>query len=652
MHPKHGVDSIWLDFCESFQRAWGVQPSDKKENRGKHPAKSEKPHPALTTSLSRRFDRFWLLLILLPPLLLFPRLGQPYLWQDEAETALLGRATLEHGYPLAVSGKQVISDQPGQADVNPAGVWVWSPWLQDYVAALSFAVFGVTTWAARLPFALLGWAVLILNYAILKDVTRNRRLSRYAALLLVASVPFLLYARQCRYYTLLTLFTMLHVWGYVRLTRKARGSAWLLIAGGIGLYHSFFPQLLASTMAMAVHGLLFHRNRAFLFRFALYSGVIGAVSLPFFIYTKAWSRNYEGAGYGFDDLWRYLASLRAYLLQVHVYCWPALLALPLAWKQRPRKGAPRRAKGSTTVIILALLWLAAASAPPSAFSLATLGITVVVAGVYLAHRLSAKPQGKAAPRPLREEFVLLALLLSVSVVFFAGICNYPFFRYLIGMLPLFAVATAATVIAVGSSYRWGPAALAACLILCDVVYFGPFLVTAGLAKATRIVSADQFTTDFGHTPSNLSSYLTLRMWQPFPKLRSFPWEYAYELTHDYLGPIGGVILYLREHARAGEVFVTSYEHFPLMFYTDLKVYSTRSDANLSILPDWVLIHGGAPAFSERLVRALQNPEEYRRVSVMAHELPFENTPEPNWHQFRTWTDGPLVVLFHRARQDH
>jgi hypothetical protein len=90
-----------------------------------------------------------------------------------------------------------------------------------------------------------------------------------------------------------------------------------------------------------------------------------------------------------------------------------------------------------------------------------------------------------------------------------------------------------------------------------------------------------------------------------------------------------------------------------MFYTDLKVYSTRSGTNLWVLPDWVLIHGSEPpSFSERLARALQNPAEYQQVPVMAHELPFENAPEPNWHQFRTRTDGPLVALFRRVRQGY
>lgn len=609
--------------------------------------------PTPSVSLSRRFDQFLLVLILVPPLLLSPRLGQPCLWQDEAETALLGKATLEHGYPLAVNGQQVISDQTGEKDLNAAGIWIWTPWLQDYVAALSFAVFGVTTWAARLPFALIGWAVLILNYAVLKDITRDRRLSRYATLLLLASVPFLLHARQCRYYMLLTLFTMIHVWGYVRLTRQARGSAWLFLAGGIGLYHSFFPQLLASTIAMAVHALLFHRNRTFLFRFALYSGVVGAVSLPFFIYTRAWSRNYARVGYGFDNWWRYLATLRAYLLQVHVYCWPALLALPLVWKQQSRKDAPWRAIGRVTLIILALLWLVAMAAPPTVFSLASLGIIVVIAGVYLALRLSARPQGEAAPRSSLENPGLLVLLLSVGVFLFAGICNFPFFRYLIGILPLFAVATAATVIAVGSGRRWGPAALTVCLVVCDVIQLGPFLVTTGLAKATRVASDDQFMTDFGQSGSNLSCYQTLRIGRPFPRLRSLPWEYAYELTHDYLGPVGTVIHYLHEHARTGETLITSYEHFPLMFYTDLKVYSARTGTNLSVLPDWVLIHGSdPPRFSEGLAQALKNPEAYRQMPIMAHELQYENAPEPNWHQFRTPTKGPLVKLFRRVRQGY
>ena len=41
-------------------------------------------------------------LLILAGLLLLSNLGNGYLWQDEAETALLARHTLEFGYPTAV----------------------------------------------------------------------------------------------------------------------------------------------------------------------------------------------------------------------------------------------------------------------------------------------------------------------------------------------------------------------------------------------------------------------------------------------------------------------------------------------------------------------------------------------------------------------
>ena len=303
-----------------------------------------------------------------------------------------------------------------------------------------------------------------------------------------------------------------------------------------------------------------------------------------------------------------------------------------------------------TLTILAILWLVALSAPPSALSFVVLGFAAAVAGAEMVRWLLAESKEKASVGPLREEFTLLALLLSVNLILFAGICNYPFFRYLIGLLPLFAAATAATVIAVGSSRRWGAAALTACLVLCIIVQLGPFAVTTSLAEAAQRVSNDQFADGFGYLPCNLNSYQSLRLEHEFPRFCSLPWEYAQELTRDYQGPIGAVVRYLQEHARSGEVLVTTYEHFPLMFYTNLKVYSARTSGDLKNLPDWILIHGiEKMLFSERLTQVVRDPNEYQQALITAHDFPFENIPEPNWHQFRTPSEGPRVTLFHRVR---
>ena len=617
------------------------------QHRGK--ARQKEPAPPGSGVSAWWRDWFWLVLLVVPPLLIFPRLGEIYLWQDEAETAMIGRAILEHGYPLATVGRNLITDQPGQVDLNSAGVWIYTPWLQGYVTALSFLLFGATTWAARLPFALLGWATLFVQYAALKDITHNRRLSRYAAILLLGSVPFLLHVRQCRYYMLLSLFTALHLWGYVRLTRRAPGGAGLFATAGIGLFYSWFPQAVVSTLAMVVHALWFHRQRDFLRRLALWCAVILAASLPYFLYTRGWSRDYLGTGHAFDSLWRYLATLRAYLLQVHIYCWPGLLALPLLWRRLSGPYATRRRSLRRRVTFFALLWLVAVCVPPSALAFSLMGIALVALGTEIYRYFVMSSDDSYPGVKLREELAILVIFLFVSIALIAGLSPYPFLRYFVGMLPVFAVTTAATVLALAAERKWIALSLTACLLLCDLFQLGPFVLVTGPAQAAGLVSIDSLSNIFGYQPSNIYSLQSLRVEKPLPRLRSLAWDYFQELTHEYVGPIGGVVRYLRAHARPGEVIVTSYEHFPLMFYTDLRVYPDWSSGYAVELPDWVLIHGsGYPDFPERLARALEDPAQYQRVPVAAHEFAFENIPEPNWHRFRTPVDGPPVTLFHRT----
>jgi hypothetical protein len=80
----------------------------------------------------------------------FYNLGGRALWGDEAETATLARNILKFGLPKVDDGVNHISLHGDKYDARD-GIWTWSPWLQEYVAAASFAAFGTTTWAARAP---------------------------------------------------------------------------------------------------------------------------------------------------------------------------------------------------------------------------------------------------------------------------------------------------------------------------------------------------------------------------------------------------------------------------------------------------------------------------------------------------------------------
>jgi hypothetical protein len=142
-----------------------------------------------------------ILILALGAFLLFFHLDHQPFWQDEAETACLAKNVLKYGVPRAYDGVNIISQEAGN-EYDHNFLWRWSPWLQIYVTAAAFRLGGFTTYAGRLPFAVLGLACIFLVYRLVRHNFGNRSWALWSAALLTCSVPFLLYARQCRYYSL------------------------------------------------------------------------------------------------------------------------------------------------------------------------------------------------------------------------------------------------------------------------------------------------------------------------------------------------------------------------------------------------------------------------------------------------------------------
>jgi Tfp pilus assembly protein PilF len=167
--------------------------------------------------------------------LLGARLGNAYLWEDEADTAVLASNIVQYGLPVAWDGVTFIDPDYGQRLTN-GFVMISHPWLQYYAAAASFVFFGETPWAARLPFALAGLTTVIVVYAMIVALIRNRRVAVSAALLLTLNVQFLLYSRQARNYSFNALLTCLLIWQFHRLTSPKAAAAFAVIA--ILLFHA------------------------------------------------------------------------------------------------------------------------------------------------------------------------------------------------------------------------------------------------------------------------------------------------------------------------------------------------------------------------------------------------------------------------------
>ena len=217
-------------------------------------------------------------------LLLFHLDHRPF-WQDEAETACLAKNVLKYGVPRAYDGVNIISQEHGH-EYDQDYLWRWSPWLQIYVAAAAFKIGGLTTYAGRFPFAVMGIACLYLVYKLVSRNFGNRAWACLAALLLATSVVFLLYARQCRYYSLGTCLVLLSLYAFRADWQTRTGPALLLscslgllfyanyllflsfagpaLLAAVWLYHSEMPltrtlKVIAGTCLMILPGLLLFR---------------------------------------------------------------------------------------------------------------------------------------------------------------------------------------------------------------------------------------------------------------------------------------------------------------------------------------------------------------------------------------------------------
>ncbi len=200
-------------------------------------------HAASTAETMRRF--LIILLVVLSLVLLFWRLDGADLWRDEATTANWGRLMAESGswLPHVFDGRQLIAQASDGHDFNSQLLPAMQSWLQFYVAAAGFKVFGVSTAAARIPFALLGALCLFVFYRmgiVLFGAGQRALLLPYLGIL---SLFFLFAARQSRYYILVVLaaaLLLLEFFRYLRSPELASQASFYLRVGlyGVVLYLS------------------------------------------------------------------------------------------------------------------------------------------------------------------------------------------------------------------------------------------------------------------------------------------------------------------------------------------------------------------------------------------------------------------------------
>lgn len=115
------------------------------------------------------------------------------LWRDESENAILAQRILTYGVPKAEENGNLVTTERGM-ETNDDGLYIFLPWGPYYLTALSFKLFGVSTWSARFPFALLGLLTLFLWGGCCRRTCSNPLAAPLAVWGLLLSVPFYLCA--------------------------------------------------------------------------------------------------------------------------------------------------------------------------------------------------------------------------------------------------------------------------------------------------------------------------------------------------------------------------------------------------------------------------------------------------------------------------
>ena len=194
--------------------------------------------------------------VVIAAILCFARLGDHALWDDEANTALVGQAVFATGDTGARVGANVVAYRNG-GELTGDRVRYLSP-LQYFMAAPFVGLAPGSSFAARLPFALSGLAAVGL---IAHRLRRRADAGTWAvtAIALLANVPLFLYARQARYYAPAMLATVIvgDAW-----LRRAEGRRALIVlsAGLIACFASTYLGFAALAAALLVDLLVFGRS--------------------------------------------------------------------------------------------------------------------------------------------------------------------------------------------------------------------------------------------------------------------------------------------------------------------------------------------------------------------------------------------------------
>ncbi len=190
--------------------------------------------------------------------LLFTRLGHYPFWDDEVNTALFARSIWRNGDTYAVVDHNIVAYGGGRELTNLHNRYM--PPLTYYLAAPFVGLSGGSTFAARFPFALSGLLTVGLVIFWLWRDKADTRMWWLMAIAILGNVSFMLYSRQCRYWSLAILASTAVAYFYLHWAGRWRILLAMSVAALV-LMAANYMSYLALHVCMCVDYVLWHRKK-------------------------------------------------------------------------------------------------------------------------------------------------------------------------------------------------------------------------------------------------------------------------------------------------------------------------------------------------------------------------------------------------------
>ena len=230
----------------------------------------------------------------------------------------------------------------------------------------------------------------------------------------------------------------------------------------------------------------------------------------------------------------------------------------------------------------------------------------------------------------------LIFLVTLTVIIFASIApSWSFQRYMVGIIPLLAIIVAFCFNLIKKYSLFLAIIFLVIMLFTNLFNIFPVPFLKLVKIKTERLSA--FCQD-NHDVEKLANAT---------KPHSYLYDYLTEISFDYHGPVEGLVTYLQNNGKEGEVVFTDLDASAIMFYTPLKaVYSIDYLQDKLGTTEWIVIRN--PAIDRKLDKR-KIDELYEKIYIDYPNNFIDNIPELSVHKFET-VDKEGFFIYHKKNK--